>query len=36
VKDLEELNWIQKEYITSFLQLPARTKEIIIETLLEY
>ena len=35
-KEFDEFNWIQKEYINSFIGLSTRHKEIICETLLEY
>lgn len=35
-KEFDEFNWIQKEYINTFIALNTRHKEIICETLLEY
>ena len=35
IKGIDDLNWIQKEYLHQFLQLTIKQKEIIIETILE-
>lgn len=35
IKNIEGLNWIQKEYLNQFLQLSSKHREIIIETILE-
>lgn len=35
VKSSDELNWIQKEYLSQFILLPAKHKEVVIETMLE-
>ena len=35
LKNLEEINWIQKEYIHNFLHLSQKLKEVVIETILE-
>ena len=35
IKNVECLNWIQKEYLNQFLQLSSKHREMIIETLLE-
>ena len=35
IKNVEGLNWIQKEYLNQFLQLTSKQRECIIETILE-
>jgi len=35
IKNIDEINWIQKEYLNQFLQLSSKQREIIIETILE-